>query len=110
MARSPSQAQSDAIRSDLAIVIRSILVLLLGKKCDVCGGTLLDVLEIDHPKGRRWSLRSKNSLTRALRYCAEYACGTPLRVLCRRCNAVDGARRGNAHIPDPPVYSTDCPF
>lgn len=91
-------------RGDLAKVLRAVLLLVLGGKCVECGGTLLSVLEVDHPEGRAWSPRSLNSYYRALRYCDEHAAGVPLQVLCRRCNAVDGALRGNNHIPDPPVY------
>ena len=95
-------------RSDLAVVIRSALLIALGQRCQGCGGTLLSVLEIDHVDGRAWSLRGTDSLERALRYCQEYRDGVHLRVLCRRCNARDGARRGNSHIPDPPSYPTAC--
>lgn len=108
----------DDARAALAIVIKAVLVMTLGGKCAVCGGTLLSVLEIDHaaPEGAGWSRRGEGSFKRALRYCAEYRAGVPLRVLCRRCNAQDGARRGNAwwyedgRADQPAVVDEEVPF
>jgi len=88
--------KEQALSNHLSTIIRAVLIIVLGGKCNVCGGTLLAVLEIDHPQGRSWEPRHCSRLNRALRYCDEYAAGVPLRVLCRRCNAIDGAKRGNA--------------
>jgi hypothetical protein len=106
-------SESSRFQSDLAKIIRAVVVLVLGGKCEKCHGTLLSVLEVDHVDGRDWSPRSMGSLKRALRYLDELESflktGTPrLRVLCRRCNAIDGANRGNHHIPDPPEYPKIC--
>lgn len=87
---------SSRFSTELASIIRAVLILVLGGKCEMCGGTLLSVLEIDHPNGRNWQPRDYNRLTRVLRYCDEHARGVRLRVLCRRCNAMDGAIKGNA--------------
>ena len=88
----------DERRAAVAQVMKAVLVCLLGGKCVGCGGTLLSVLEVDHaaPEGAGWSRRGMGSYKRVLRYFEEYKAGIPLRVLCRRCNAQDGARRGNA--------------
>lgn len=82
--------------TDLALVCKAILLLVLGTKCAHCGGTLLSGLEVDHKNSRDWQPRDYNSLCRALKYMQEYTEGIELRVLCRRCNAIDGAKRGNA--------------
>lgn len=82
--------------NDLASIIKACVVLALGGKCAGCGGTLLSVLEPNHwrPEGRQWSARKLSRMKRALAYCEDYKRGD-LNVLCRRCNAIDGARRGN---------------
>lgn len=84
------------LSNDIAAIIRAVLVLLLGGKCVKCGCELLSALEIDHPEGRDWSPRKLSRLNRAIRYCDEYVAGVPLGVLCRHCNAVDGALKGTA--------------
>lgn len=52
-----------------------------------------DLLEIDHVDGCRWDKRKCNAWTRAARYWREFKQGVRLRVLCRGCNARDGAIR-----------------
>lgn len=103
-------------RHDVARLLRHLLILVLGGKCEKCGGTLLEVLEIDHVDGCTWSRRAVPSHLRVERYWQEYREGVRLRVLCRRCNAQDGARRGNAwwyettDVDQPAVEDEEVPF
>lgn len=78
-----------------APILRRALVCALGGRCAECGCEDLDELEVDHPKGSGYLARRLNSYRRARRYWKEYAAGVPQRPLCRTCNAVDGARKGN---------------
>lgn len=82
--------------SKRALELRHDLIRQLGGKCAECGRTEIAVLEIDHVDGRTWSARGLSSYRRVLRYWREFRAGVRLRVLCRRCNAIDGAIRGNA--------------
>jgi hypothetical protein len=92
-------------RIERAKARRVELIRKLGAKCEGCGGTEIKVLEIDHIDGRTWSARGLCLESRIARYWREFREGVRLRVLCRRRNAIDGANRGNAHVPDPPDYT-----
>ena len=67
------------------------LVACLGGKCAECGSQYR--LAIDHVDGRGYEARHLSYLVRVRRYYAEYSNGVKLRVLCRKCNGWDGARR-----------------
>lgn len=63
--------------------------------CDQCKGEFpFELCEIDHVDGRLWSAKATAPHTRAKRYWSEFLAGVRLRVLCRECNARDGAKRG----------------
>ena len=81
-----------AVRTDVTKLLRHCLIHVLGGRCEECGAT--ERLEVDHKDGAGWSHRRMSSHQRVMRYVAEYRAGIPLRVLCRSCNAKDGALRG----------------
>lgn len=72
------------------------LIQALGGKCASCGEKDATKLEVDHVDGCTWSRRGMGMRQRVERYWAEYREGIPLQALCRTCNAVDGAIRGQA--------------
>lgn len=59
-----------------------------GRGCALCGS--FKNLEIDHCDGRNYVLNKISSATRTKKYLEEYESGVPLRVLCRKCNALSG--------------------
>ena len=72
---------------------RAALIADLGGRCVVCGEDDACVLEFDHyPAAATWNPVQVGSRTRMLRYEREAAAGM-LRLLCRQCNAEDGALR-----------------
>lgn len=64
-------------------------------KCDICGAK--GSLEIDHVKGRDWTLSDVSKEQRVAKYWKEYDNGIALRGLCRSCNASDGAKNKQEH-------------
>lgn len=74
---------------------RRQLIELMGGSCTACGDDE-DAsgfsMEFDHPNGRDWTPRRKNRWVRMALYRRDWLAGN-LRLLCRRCNARDGARR-----------------
>ena len=62
----------------------------LGFRCDRCGEDR--DLQFDHQDGRNWKLSHFNISDRIRRYVKDYRNGN-LRLLCGKCNRMDGARR-----------------
>lgn len=82
-------------RSDLAFQLRVQLLSVLApdERCAECrAATSVELLEVDHPRGRTWCGRRLNFLDRIRRQWREHWRGVELRALCRTCNAKDGAR------------------
>lgn len=92
----------DAEKVQVAKIARVALICVLGAECETCHERDLDKLEVDHPKGRGYSARGLNSFQRIARYWQEFCKGVDLRVLCRSCNASDGAKRGQAWWQEAP--------
>jgi uncharacterized protein len=82
----PPEEPDQEARADDA---RNELVQKLGGKCVLCSAT--DGLEIDHVHGRDWDPATLSKQQRADRYRSEHDDGVYLQVLCRSCNASDGA-------------------
>ena len=75
---------------ELAWDRRQALIRQLGGKCARCGAE--DNLEFDHPRGRPWNMGSKNQMSRMTQYQRDADAGN-LQLLCKPCNARDGAAR-----------------
>lgn len=72
---------------------RDALVARLGGACVRCHAS--ERLEFDHPRGRSWHPKRVSRWRRIKLYELDADAGN-LRLLCRRCNARDGGRRGAA--------------
>lgn len=90
-AKQPDQAKPDDTEADdeRADGYAAELIEMLGGKCVACQTT--ERLEIDHIEGRDWDPSSLSQNQRAAKYRAEYESGVKMQVLCRSCNASDGA-------------------
>ena len=62
---------------------RARLIALMGGECQICGQT--DSLELHHPCGRAWKVRSLSRWTRIRRYELDYY-ETNLILLCEVCH------------------------
>ena len=69
------------------------LIATLGGRCAECGRRGEAQLAVDHVNGRGYEARKLSYVTRVRRYYEEYRSGVQLRVLCKKCNGWDGARR-----------------
>lgn len=71
---------------------RAVLVAEMGGACEICAAT--EALEFDHagPGARGWDPARCSRWTRVTRYRRDWEVGK-LRLLCRSCNARDGAAR-----------------
>jgi hypothetical protein len=69
---------------------RAALVTQLGGRCQICGTTMN--LEFHHPTGRPYEPRRMGRHNRIAAYYRDAAAGN-LGLLCRSCNARDGAQR-----------------
>ena len=81
------------------------LIIKLGGKCRECGTT--ENLELDHPNGKTWEAAKLSPQMRIKRYEEDYENGQ-LDLLCRSCNARDGAL--NKHFYSAIRNGEDVPF
>lgn len=82
----------------LAIRQHRKLLRLLGGKCAWCGETRIELLQVDHPNGRRMpnhhpDHRKKSLEAKVRELWMEYASDVPQQDLCKKCNSKDGRRR-----------------
>lgn len=73
---------------------RAMLVVAMGGACEKCGSRAYSELEFDHIGERTWDAAKVSSSHRISIYRREFSEGK-LRLLCRTCNAQDGANRVN---------------
>jgi hypothetical protein len=69
-------------------VRKGFLIIKLGGVCRLCGAT--ESLELDHPNGKHWEARKLSPQMRMKQYEEDYENGQ-LSLLCKSCNARDGA-------------------
>jgi hypothetical protein len=80
-------------RAKVVAYMREILIDAMGGVCSCgCGTVRHDLLEFDHPHGRKWVANRLSKIRRMQLYVRDFLDGN-LRLLCRTSNARDGGRR-----------------